>query len=382
MYLIKLNTRTSVSHAENLSPPSVPVQVMAYADDITITSTHTSTSASKKYIQPYLHKDFAWTKQNNLLLNLDKTTCTLFTPDPAEYTSNLDLTINNKALPMATHPKVMGLTLDPKLTYSTHIHTISVQTHKPLQIIKVLTATGWGKQKETLMATYKAVMRPALEYASSVWSPIASSTSINKLQVMQNAALRTATGCTQDTNIQQLHDETLTLPIHEHLQLYASQYKQRTQYPLHRLHKHTTYFNTPRLKTHYFNNGCYTTNIPTDPHTITTTDIKTNMRHIHTSSVPRHLATRGNNKILRTPPPHISSSEGILLRLTRRTLAHLRTNKSPFLKSYLHKVAPNHIHHHYTPSVTSTHTTHIISSTAPTYAPHCHAWICGQTPPE
>ena len=66
------------------------------------------------------------------------------------------------------------------------------------------------------MATYKAVMRPALVYASSVWSHIASSTSINKLQVMQNAALRTATGCTQDTNIQHLHDETLTLPIHEH----------------------------------------------------------------------------------------------------------------------------------------------------------------------
>ena len=147
---------------------------MVYADDITITSTHTSTSAAKKYIQPYLHKVFAWTKQNNLLLNPDKTTCTLFTPDPAEYTSNQDLTINNKALPMATHPKVLGLTLDPKLTYSTHIHNISVQAHKPLQIIKALTATGWGKQKETLMATYKAVMRPALEYASSVWSPIAS----------------------------------------------------------------------------------------------------------------------------------------------------------------------------------------------------------------
>ena len=235
-------------YTSDLPPPSAPVQVMAYADDITITSTHTSTSAAKKYIQPYLHKVFAWTKQNNLLLNPDKTTCTLFTPDPAEYTSNLDLTINNKALPMATHPKVLGLTLDPKLTYSTHIHNISVQSHKPLQIIKALTATGWGKQKETLMATYKAVMRPALEYASSVWSPIASSTSINKLQVMQNAALRTATGCTQDTNIQHLHDESLTLPIHEHLQLHASQYKQKTQHPSHPLRKHTTYINTPRLK--------------------------------------------------------------------------------------------------------------------------------------
>ena len=161
--------------------------------------------------------------------------------------SNQDLTIN-KALPMATHPKVPGLTLDPKLTYSTHIHNISVQAHKPLQIIKALTATGWGKQKKTLMATNKSVMRPALEYASSVWSPIDSSTSINKLQVMQNAALRTATECTQDTNIQHLHDETLTLPIHEHLQLHASQYKQKTQHPSHPLHKHTTYFNTPRLK--------------------------------------------------------------------------------------------------------------------------------------
>ena len=93
----------------------------------------------------------------------------------------------------------------------------------------------------------------------------------------------------------------------------------KTQHPSHPLHKHTT-------------------NIPPDPHTVTKTDIKTNMRHIHTSIVCRHLATRGNNKILRTPPPHISSSEEILPRLTRRTLAQLRTNESPFVKSYLHKV--------------------------------------------
>ena len=65
---------------------------------------------------------------------------------------------------------------------------------------------------------------------------------------------------------------------------------------------------------------------------------QTNMRHIHTSIVSRHLPTRGNNKILRTPPPHIIISEEILHRLTRRSLAQLRTNKSPFLKSYLHKV--------------------------------------------
>ena len=87
------------------------------------------------------------------------------------------------------------------------------------------------------MATYKAVMKPALEYASSMWSPLVSSSSINKLQVMQNAALRTATGCTQDTNIQHLLAEILILPIHEYLQLHASQYNRK-----HNIH-HTPYTN-------------------------------------------------------------------------------------------------------------------------------------------
>ena len=219
-----------------------------------------------------------------------------------------------------------------------HIHNISVQAHKPLQIIKALTATGCGKQKETLMTTYKAVMIPALEYASSIWSPLASSTSINKLQVMQNAALRTTTRGTQDTYIQHLHDKTLTLPIHEHLQLHASQYTQKTQHPSHPLHKHTTYFNTPRLKKHYVEQRPLHnkhSHRPSHSHYN-----KHKYKHASYSYIyfSRHLATRGNNKILRTPPPHTSSSEERLLRLTRRTLVQLRTNKSPFLKSYLHKV--------------------------------------------
>ena len=152
---------------------------------------------------------------------------------------------------MAMHPKVLGLTLDPKLTYSIHIHNISVQAHKPLQMIKALTATGWGKQGETLMATYKTVMRPALEYASSIWSNLASSTSINKLQVMQNAALRTATGCTQDTNIQHMHYETLILPhtpapTAPRVTIQTENTTSIT--PLTQTHN---ILNTPRLKKHY-----------------------------------------------------------------------------------------------------------------------------------
>ena len=53
-------------------------------------------------------------------------------------------------------------------------------------------------------------------------------------------------------------------------------------------------------------------------------------------------------------------------------------NKSPIHKSYLHKVDTKSHPSPHCPLCT-THTTHTISSTAPTYAPHCHLWICGQT---
>ena len=89
-----------------------------------------------------------------------------------------------------------------------------------------------------------------------------------------------------------------------------------------------------------------------------------------------HLATRDNNKILCTPPPHISRSEEIHPRLTRRTLAQLRTNKSHFLKSYLHKVDaktnPSPLCSHCN---THTHDTHHLFNC--TLMP----WICGQIPP-
>ena len=106
-------------------------------------------SADRKYIQPYLHKVYDWTQHNNLIINPDKTTCTLITPDPAEYNSNLGLNINIKALPMVLHLKVLGLTLDPKLTYNAHIQNIVTHAQKPLQVIKALTCTTWGNQKET-----------------------------------------------------------------------------------------------------------------------------------------------------------------------------------------------------------------------------------------
>ena len=61
---------------------------------------------------------------------------------------------------------------------------------------------------------------------------------------------------------------------------------------------------------------------------------------IHTQAVQQHLLTIPNSSILNRPPPDIDKTEEELPRRTRRLLAQLRANKSPFLASYLHHIDP------------------------------------------
>ena len=131
-------------YTSDLPPPSAPVQVMAYADDITITSTHTSTSSAKKYIQPYLHKVFAWTKQNNLLVNPDKTTCHSVHTRPCRIYEQSGPNNKQQSTTHGNAPKGSGSYLRPKThiqhthpqhlststqTSTNHLHKVDAKTH-------------------------------------------------------------------------------------------------------------------------------------------------------------------------------------------------------------------------------------------------------------
>ena len=178
----------------------------------------------------------------------------------------------------------MGLTFDPRLTYSEHIKVTTDKAKRTVNILKALTSTKWGKQKETILQTYKAITRPILEYANTIWGPIISQTNINKVQIIQNAALRIATGCTRDTNIQHLHDETKILPVSTHLKLLASQFKQQSQNPQHPLYSLTLRTKPPRLmKQTIFLNNNFTSHIETEPD-ITPEETAVNKKSSHKDS--------------------------------------------------------------------------------------------------
>src|SRR6478609_739558 len=115
----------------------------------------------------------------------------------SEYNTTQNLRINNTLIPTVKNPKILVVTLDPKLNFTEHTRITKEKADKSLNIVKALTSTTWGKQKETLIAIYKTITRLVIEYRNTLWSPIISDTNLNKLQTTQNTALRIIPGCTR-----------------------------------------------------------------------------------------------------------------------------------------------------------------------------------------
>ena len=139
----------------------------------------------------------------------------------------------------------------------------------------------------------------------------------------------------------------------------------------HNIH-HTLYTNTQHIqhskakKTSIFNNGRCITNFPQTP--------TQSLQHTYnqTCAIYLHILSLGiYPKEEKTKYcAHLHHTLTVLKIYFPASLVaplfNLEQIHSPSLNHIYTKSAPNHIHHHYVPSVSLTHTTHIISSTAPT----------------
>ena len=98
-------------------------------------------------------------------------------------------------------------------------------------VLMALTGTNWGQQKETIIITYNSFIQSLFMYAAPIWFPSTSPSHIQKLQTIQNSALRIATGCVKITSIDDLHEETEMLTDQDHLSLISFQYLDRALQP-------------------------------------------------------------------------------------------------------------------------------------------------------
>ena len=97
-----------------------------------------------------------------------------------------------------------------------------------------------GKQKETLLMTYKAVRRSIINYAAPVWSTNIRDQNYRNIQYTQTEAPRIATGCHKMSSVDHLHVEAKMLKVRQHSELLSAQYLARCLEPGNVCHSVTT----------------------------------------------------------------------------------------------------------------------------------------------
>ena len=175
-----------------------------------------------------------------MLISSPKSSVTLLTPDAHQVKIHPSIFIDNSHLPLVKCPRILGVYLDPSLSFNMHSQYVAERVAGRNNILKALVGTSWGQQMETLLMTYKVVGRSIINYAAPVWSPNLHDTNYRNIQYTQNEGLRIATGCHKMSSINHLRTKAEILKVKEHSELLSAQYLARCLEPGNVCHPITT----------------------------------------------------------------------------------------------------------------------------------------------
>ena len=130
---------------------------MYYADDITVWATGPKIPQLESMINNYLRDVSIYLMANSLLISVPKSTVTLFTPDKHQFQMHPDITLEDTHLPLERSPKLLGVILDPSLSFHKHCNYVSDRIDKRNNMLKALAGSSCGQDKETLLMTYNAL---------------------------------------------------------------------------------------------------------------------------------------------------------------------------------------------------------------------------------
>ncbi|XP_039951440.1 uncharacterized protein LOC120768733, partial [Bactrocera tryoni] len=175
-------------------------------------------------VNSYLSDLSRFFSARNPTLSSTKSPATIFTNWMKEYRLELNIAVDGGKIPTVNNPKILGVKFDSLCSFTPHTTAITAKVQRRIKILKSLAGSTLGKDKETLLASYKAIGRTVLNYATPVCSPGYSGTQMKKLQTCQNTALRTTKGCLLMSPIEHLHSEVLMLPVKDHNELLSKQF--------------------------------------------------------------------------------------------------------------------------------------------------------------
>jgi hypothetical protein len=138
-----------------------------YADDTNIFVSDSCLNNALSVATSEITKLDKWFKANKLSLNIKKTTAMLFSPIRKSVNKTpLNLPVNNTNISFTENTKFLGVIIDNKLNWSSHIQYIASKISKTMGILfrardKLFT--------ENLVSLYNTLVLPYLTYCIVVW---------------------------------------------------------------------------------------------------------------------------------------------------------------------------------------------------------------------
>merc|ERR1712074_137405 len=101
----------------------------SYADDFTTAAASPSVLVCAGRLTRHASDAAAWTARKGLTLSLPKSHVTLFTSDSHQSQLDPGVSLGGEPLPLCRNPRVLGVTLDPHLTFAPHARDLTTRAH-------------------------------------------------------------------------------------------------------------------------------------------------------------------------------------------------------------------------------------------------------------
>ena len=169
-------------------PTGLTSEVRLFADD-TITYLTLSNQEDATLLQEYLARLEQWEKKWMMEFHPNK--CQVMSvsrkpqPDVHKYT------LHGITLEHTKAAKYLGVTITQDMRWNTHINNITTKASRSLSFVR---RNLQIRNQELKTRTYQALVRPLVEYASTVWDPHTQS-NIRKVEMIQRTAARYVTNC-------------------------------------------------------------------------------------------------------------------------------------------------------------------------------------------
>ena len=199
--------------------------VNIYADDTAIFLEGNDIDYIRKFLQLDMEGLSVWLEVNKLSLNLTKTVCMVVTTHQknkalakSNVNLNLNIVLNEEEIEQVDVFKYLGTHLDSRVNFNYHIDYMCRKISKAIGVMKYVSKYVPQQSKKLI---YNTIVMPHFDYCCTVWSAT-SKYNIERLQKLQNRAMRIILQCRCDTHIRDMLNRLGFLSIENRIKLHLA----------------------------------------------------------------------------------------------------------------------------------------------------------------